>query len=88
MLTDDEIEEVEKLTNPAQDNSDAFHYIGAQDRCVVDLLAWCTILEGLRLEILESDSNSDLESYQEMGEIISRWHKEIGYRMTLIFPVR
>ena len=62
----------------------AYYFMSKEDRYLICLLHWVEILEGLALEVRESDRDEEL--YKELTTIQKRLTYEIGIRVTQIFP--
>lgn len=76
----DQCKEVEFIKKKA----DAYHFLGCQDRHIVTLIDWIDKFETIKSEVDEDEGN--LELSKQIHEIISKLIKEVGFRITLIFP--
>lgn len=64
--------------------ANAYHYLGTQDRHIVDLFHWIDILNNVADEVRETNRDNELE--KELRVIVNRLTKEVGIRVVSLFP--
>lgn len=78
------LEEMKRLEAAIDAKASAYHYIGTEDRHIINLFHWVDIIQKLKDEVRSSEMDGELED--SLSELSRHLVAEVGHRMCILFP--